>query len=235
MMLGEVGGAVDGYLSTARRSAPERLAAVYLVGGVALGDFSPRQSNVDLVVVGDPRFSPAERQELERAERPLRRGGRPAQVWYTTWEELAEGVPGGSGLDTPMTRAMLRNDAAAMYGPDWPVVAFDPDRYRRWCVDELQAVVGRSEGLMLLRRTVTSLVLQAARLAQGAVTGKVFSKSAAGESVGSLVPVHFRRILTDGVGYRRGAHTSMYWGPFERKYDARALLVRLLEVATREA
>jgi hypothetical protein len=231
VILGEVGGVVDGYLSTARQAVPDRLAAVYLVGGVALGDFSHKQSNVDLVVVGDPAFSPIERQELEKAERPLRRAGRPARVWYTTWEELADGEPGGSGIDTPMTRAMLRNDAIAMYGPDWPVVAFDSDRYRRWCVDELQAVVRGTDGLMLLRRTVTTLVLQGARLAQGAVTGKVFSKSAAGETVGPLVPVHFRRILTDGVGYRRGAQTSMYWGPFERKYDARALLRRLLEVA----
>jgi hypothetical protein len=235
MMLGEVGDPVDAYVGTARRVAPERFAAVYLLGGAALGDFSAKQSNLDLVVVADPLFTPDERQALEKAERPLHRVGRPAEVWYTTWAELADGKPGGYGLDTPMTRAMLRNDAIAVYGPDWPVVGFDVDEYRRWCVEELRGVIGRTDGMMLLRRTVTTLVLSGSRLAQGALTGKVFSKSAAGESVGSLVPAHFRRILTDAVGYRRGAQTSMYWGPFERKYDARALLHRLIEVATHEA
>lgn len=236
-MLGEVGGVVDGYLSTARRVAPQRFAAVYLVGGVALGDFSAKQSNVDLVVVADPPFSAAdpftadERQRLAKAERPLQRAGRPPALWYTTWAELAEGSPGGSGIDTPMTREMLRTDAIAVYGPDWPVVAFDDEQYRRWCVGQLQTVIDLASGLMLLRRDVTPLVLQGARLAQGALTGKVFSKSVAGESVRPLVPDHFRRILTDAVGYRRGAQTSMYWGPFERKYDARALLRRLTEMA----
>jgi hypothetical protein len=234
VILGGVGGVVDGYVGTARRAAPERIAGVYLVGGIALGDFSAKQSNVDLVVVGDPAFTSTERQELRKAERLLHRAGRRAEVWYTTWAELADGAPSGSGIDTPLTRAMLRNDAIAVYGPDWPVVGFDVDQYRRWCVDQLGLVVGRTDGLMLLRRTVTTLVLQGVRLAQGALTGKVFSKSAAGESVGSVVPVHFRRILTDAVGYRRGAQTSMYWGPFERKYDARALLRRLLEVTAGE-
>ena len=71
----------------------------------------------------------------------------------------------------------------------------------------------------------------ASRLAEGAVTGRVFSKTEAGEAVGPLLPPHFRRILTDAVGYRKGAHTSMYWGPFERKYDVRSLLHQLLEAA----
>jgi hypothetical protein len=235
MKLGEVGDPVDTYVGTARRVAPERFAAVYLVGGAALGDYSAKQSNVDLVVVADPTFTPDERHELEKAERPLHRVGRPAEVWYTTWLELADGKPGGYGLDTPLTRAMLRNDAIAVYGPDWPVVGFDVAEYRRWCIEQLRGVIDRTDGLMLLRRTVTTLVLSGSRLAQGALTGKVFSKSAAGESVGPLVPAHFRRILTDAVGYRRGAQTSMYWGPFERKYDARALLQRLIEVATQDA
>jgi hypothetical protein len=57
----------------------------------------------------------------------------------------------------------------------------------------------------------------------------VLSKTEAGELALSLVPVHFRRILHDAAGYRNGANTSMYWGPFERKYDARQLLRQLVQ------
>jgi hypothetical protein len=40
-----------------------------------------------------------------------------------------------------------------------------------------------------------------------------------------------RRVVVDSVGYRQGAQTSMYWGPFERKYDALALARDLLRAA----
>jgi hypothetical protein len=87
------------------------------------------------------------------------------------------------------------------------------------------------KGLLVMRRAVTPLVLEAARLAQGAVSGRLMSRTEAGESVGPLVSTRYRRILTDAVGFRAGAHTSMYWGPFERKYDALILLQDLAHLA----
>ncbi|HUE58351.1 MAG TPA: hypothetical protein VMO88_02095, partial [Acidimicrobiales bacterium] len=75
------------------------------------------------------------------------------------------------------------------------------------------------------------LVLEAARLAHMAITGRVLSKSEAGESITGIVGSRHRRVLVDSVGYRRGAQTSMYWGPFERKYDALALVRDLVRAA----
>ena len=95
-----------------------------------------------------------------------------------------------------------------------------------------ETLVAAAHGLLVLRRAVAPLVLEAARLAQGAITGRVFSKSTAGEAVMPIVSTRQKRILTDAVGYRRGAQTSMYWGPFERKYDALTLVRDLLEAAT---
>ncbi|HET6875154.1 MAG TPA: hypothetical protein VFH70_10265, partial [Acidimicrobiales bacterium] len=146
------------------------------------------------------------------------------------WDEIADGPVAGhgsSGLDTPLTRALLREEAVAFLGPDWPVVSYDDRTYRAWCRSSLERLVADAHGLMVMRRGVSPLVLQAARLAQGAATGRVFSKSEAGETATSLVPIHVRRILNDAVGYRNGANTSMYWGPFERKYDALRLLREL--------
>jgi hypothetical protein len=220
------------YVPAVEQAAPGRLAAVYLVGGLALGDFSPRQSNLDLVVVCDPPLSPPEVAGLGRAERPLERAGRPPAVWYAGWDVIADGPTGDPAgwpeLETPLTRALLREEAVAYVGPDWPVVAYDEGEYRDWCRRSLERLAGEDHGVMVMRRGVASLVLQAARLAQGAATGRVFSKSEAGDSALSLVPLHFRRILHDTAGYRNGATTSMYWGPFERKYDARQLIRELV-------
>ncbi|HET6874117.1 MAG TPA: hypothetical protein VFH70_05025, partial [Acidimicrobiales bacterium] len=64
------------------RVAPGRLAGLYLVGGLALGDFSDRQSNIDLVVVCDPPLTAEETTQLSKSERRLERAGRPPSVWY---------------------------------------------------------------------------------------------------------------------------------------------------------
>lgn len=227
---------VERFVHDLDRLAGGIVEAVYLVGSPALNDFSARQSNIDLVVVTPEPLDGNGSGGIRHAERSLERAGRAPSLWYTSWEVIAAGpvaVPdgGASPLDTPMTRELLRNDAIALAGPDWPVVAHDERALKAWCSERLEAVAADANGLMVMRRGVTPIVLEAARLAQGAISGRVLSKSEAGESATRLVPPHFRRILTDAVGYRRGANTSMYWGPFERKYDARQLIRHLVEAA----
>ncbi len=236
---------IQGYLATLEHLAPAQVAAVYGVGALALDDFSDRQSNIDLVVVANRRPERAEIARLAGAARGLRHAGRPAQVWYVTWEDLDGNGPGSSPrgastpagstddspLATPMTRAILRHDPMALFGPDWPVVGFDVSAYRAWALARLQALVASAHGTLVLRRDVVPLVLEAARLAQAAITGRVLSKSEAGELAMPIVSTRHQRLLTDAVGYRHGAQFSMYWGPFERKYDALTLLRDLLEAA----
>lgn len=221
------------FVPSVERAVPDRLAAVYVVGGMALGDFSARQSNLDVVAVFDPPLAGDEAARVRPAERPLARAGRPASVWYAGWDVIADGPSGDPAgwpaLETPLTRALLREEAIAYLGPDWPVVAYDEGSYRSWCRRTLVELGTGDHGMMVMRRGVGPLVLEAARLAMGATTGRAYSKSEAGESAISLVPHHFRRILQDAVGYRHGANTSMYWGPFERKYDARQLIRELVQ------
>ncbi|MBV9660422.1 MAG: hypothetical protein JO337_04630 [Acidimicrobiales bacterium] len=224
---------VEDYMRDLAQVVPGEVEAVYLVGSPALADFSARQSNVDLVVVTSRPLGGDRVAQLPRVERILDRAHRPPGIWYTTWEVVADGPvdPGpraASTLDTPLTRELLRADAVALSGPDWPVVAYDEGAFRGWCRRALVDLAARASGLMIMRREVAPLVLEAARLAQGAVTGRTLSKSEAGHTATQLVPPHFRRILTDAVGYRQGASTSMYWGPFERKYDARELIRQLV-------
>jgi hypothetical protein len=237
---------IQGYLATLQHLAEAEVAAVYSVGALALNDFSDRQSNIDLVVVTEHRPDQHELARLEGAARGLRHAGRPAEIWYVTWEDLDRNGPGSSldrastpagssavsALATPMTRAILRHDPMALFGPDWPVVGFEVDTYRAWAAARLQALVASAHGLLIFRRDVVPLVLEAARLTQAVITGRVLSKSEAGELAMPIVSTRHQRLLTDAVGYRHGAHFSMYWGPFERKYDALTFLRELRDVAT---
>jgi hypothetical protein len=234
----------DGYLAALQTVAPGQVAAVYGVGAMALGDFSDKLSNVDLVVVSDPPLDEGQHRRLSGAARGLHRAGRDASIWHVTWEDLDAGGPGSSAEDgaavgpsgpatlaTPLTRAILRHDPMALFGADWPVVGHDPEVLKTWCQRRLDALTEAAHGLLVLRRAVGPLVLEAARLAQGSITGRVFSKSEAGEATIPIVSVSHQRVLVDSVGYRHGAHTSMYWGPFERKYDALAVLRELRDAA----
>jgi hypothetical protein len=231
---GVVARAVERYLAALEEVAPGQVEAVYAVGSLALADFSSRQSNLDLVVVSDAPLDSEQARRLGTEVRQLRRAGRSAQVWYTTWEEVAGGPPAlrrPAPLATPMTWAILRRDPMALVGPDWPVAWHDEEAERAWFASRLRELVTGRLGLLVLRRAVVPMVLEASRLALGVRSGRVLSKSEAGEVVQSEVSPKYRRILTDAVGYRKGAQTSMYWGPFERKYDALSLLEDLLELA----
>ena len=223
-------GRIGSYLKTLEANLGSHLSALYLVGGLALGDFSERFSNVDLVVVTDGPLEATLDERLRRGERVLAHAKRDASVWYTTWAEIAdEGAMHQRGrLDTPLTRALLRDEAVPVLGPDWPVVHFKEADLRSWCTREFAELVAAAAGKSMVMRTeVTPFVLQAARLAVGALEGNVVSKSEAAAAAARVVPHHFRRILADCGGFRKGASTSMYWGPFERKYDARELIKHL--------
>ncbi len=223
-------GRIGSYLKALEANLGSHLSALYLVGGLALGDFSERFSNVDLVVVTDGPLEAAALERLRRGERVLAHAKRDAGVWYTTWAEIADedATRAQGGLDTPLTRALLRDEAVPVVGPDWPVVAYREADLRSWCSSEFAGLVAGASGKSMVMRTeVTPFVLQAARLAVGVLEGNVVSKSEAAAAAGRLVPHHFRRILADSSGFRKGASTSMYWGPFERKYDVRELIKHL--------
>lgn len=229
-----VAGPVDTYVDQLRRELGASVAAVYAVGSLALGDFSHKQSNIDLVVVADALPDAETARRLRRSEKQLDRAGRAAAVWYSTWEEVSGGpgsVSRSAELATPLTWAILRNDPMPLFGPDWPVVWEDQPALRAWALDRLNATASAGKGMLLLRRDVGPLVLETARLAQIAMTGRVLSKSEAGESMSGFVATSHRRVLVDSVGYRQGAQTSMYWGPFERKYDALAVVDELIGAA----
>jgi hypothetical protein len=237
---------VDDYVAGVDRVLPGRLEGLYAVGSVALRDFSARQSNLDLVAVAG---SPWHAEELGRVvplHRALRGPARSVCVCYVTWAELAAdpakavapsfrgtaSQPLGEGLATPMTWEIIRSSPVAVRGPEWLVVWQDEASLRDWFGSKLGRARVPARRSLLWRRRTSAVVLETARLAQGAITGRVLSKSEAAEATRGLLSSRFQRVLTDSLGYRRGAQTSMYWGPLERRRDSLDLIRELTGAAT---
>jgi hypothetical protein len=236
--------ALFGYLARLDDHLSGVVTGLYVVGSAALGDFQDRTSNLDLVVTADRPWAPDELRTAVAAHPGLGRGrGRPACVAYVTTDDLGADPRGldrpvfeGSApvaadrLINPFTWQLLGSGAVDLRGPDHPVLWDDPDAVRSWAAGRLSAGwsgAGARPGAWWLRRTVSGTVLEAARLAVAA-SGSVVSKVEASRVVRDRVPGRFRRILEDSAGYRMGGRSSMYWGPMERKRDARDLVRELV-------
>ncbi len=237
----EPDGATAGFVETFTAAAGRQRSGVYLVGSPGLGDLSPRQSNLDVVAVTDRPLPGETLGSLSRVHRSLHLHGRDALVCYTTWRDLAGPAAGASAttfagsraversrLANPMTWSILATHPNPLYGPADPAVHPDPEAVRAWFRSELPGIAQRTGGL-LWRRGLTRLVLQATRCAHGALTGEVLSLREAGEMALPEASHTGHRVITDALGYREGANTSMYWGPFERKANALGLARQLMQ------
>lgn len=219
----------------------DALRAVYGVGSVALGDWVGHLSNLDVVAVAEGAWAPEVVARLRPAVRALAVRGRPARVAWVTWEDLAtdpadsagSGAPVVHGRRTvatgelvnPMTWHILRTAAVCVRGPEYPDVwsgdvrDWAEQRILEWWPAQVAAWERRPTSLWWRRQTCGP-VLEVARLSVLTASGRVVSKLEAGESlVDDGARTTIQRILKDSVGYRQGAHMSMYWGPFERKND----------------
>jgi hypothetical protein len=237
--------ALFGYLATMDEQLPGVVDGLYVVGSAALGDFQERTSNLDVVVAADQEWTAEQLKVAVAAHAGLDRS-RPACVAYVTTADLAgdprtldrpcyEGavVVASDRLVNPFTWHILTSGAVDLRGPDHPVVWDDPAAVQGWAAEILRnewAGAGGRPGAWWLRRTVSSTVLEVARLA-AAASGTVVSKVEAARAVRERVPGRFRRILEDSAGYRLGGRASMYWGPMERKKDARELVRELVAVS----
>ena len=217
--------------------APGSLSGLYAVGSLALGDYVEAQSNFDVLAVSDAPW-PAERLRVDRrAVRHLAQARRPARVGYLTWSDLTGGPPGGGAcyegrravpadvLLNPFTWQVMRSAAVCVRGPEYPEL-WSGD-LRAWAATRLTdhwagwvRASRRRPGRLWLRAATTEVTLEATRLVVALRSGRVVSKLEAGTSAIAAATNRSQRILTDAVGHRSGARTSMYWGPFERRGDA---------------
>ncbi len=225
------------YTAALDAAFPGLLSGLYVVGSVALGDFRPKFSNIDVVAVADRRWSDAELLAARAAQRRLDRH-RASAAAYATWEQLA-GDPRSLGQDlaNPFTWRVLRDDAMVERGPDYPEIWSDDEALSRWARLRLREQwepwvrsVRRYPFSLVVRRTVSDRVLGAAQLYR-ATAGHVQGKAAAGRATIGAIGSNSDRILRDASGFREGSRTSMYWGPLERRRHA----IQLMEEIVRRA
>lgn len=224
---------VQRWLQRLDAGLPGRLTGCYLVGSVALDDFSPQVSNIDLVVCADSAWSDEERRTVLAVAGALERRGRAPHVDAVSYDELEDFGPSPD----PYTRDLLY-DAPALRGRPRPPAAVSDGDLERWALD---ALTDRVEPWVRSRHFptrgwtkggITPMLLDACRL-YAAAQGHVLSKSEAAELVASEATGRSRRrkILGEAISYRHGASTSNYWGPVERKRDTLTLVAELVEAA----
>src|SRR5437016_3994029 len=97
-MIGEIQAVISSYLSAVDDEAPGLVQGLYLIGSVALGDYQPGHSDIDVVMITADRVSDDQIGALARAHERLRRAhSRPHfDGPYLTWDDL-RGPPEAAG------------------------------------------------------------------------------------------------------------------------------------------
>jgi hypothetical protein len=234
------------YLSSLDLALPGRVSGLYVVGSAALGDFSERVSNIDLVVVSDEPWTDGDLGAATAAHDGLKRAG-PAAVAYVQAADLVldprwldrhcyvgSTRTESDRLVNPLTWDILGRGAVDLRGPDHAGGWDESGVIKEWAAEQLRTTWADKVthldrlGSMWFRHDLSAAVLDVARLAVASTAGTMLSKTEAARVLEPDVPGRFRRILTDSVGYRGGGKTSMYWGPLERKQNAMELIHELV-------
>jgi hypothetical protein len=223
--------AITQYLSACDAAVPDLVVGLHIVGSLALGDFRPDRSDIDVVAVVRERPDHAERSALadvHRTHAPTIDGpyltaavlaAEPVDVG-----PVAHHVDGHFVIDdchevSPVTWAILDRDAITVRGvrPAELGVRSDPDAVRRFSAANLQsywtgwaaytaAVIAELPGDSPVdARLLEWGVLGAARVHLAATTGEVVSKSAAGTRARSTAGEEWHSVLQLALDARSGS------------------------------
>jgi hypothetical protein len=228
----EVQGAVDAYVRELDASAPGLADGVYVVGSVALGDYQPSISDVDLVTLCSDVPTSAELQALgglHRASRPT------VDALYATRADLrrdpsALSLPGSvdgvfRDVDafetnpvvwrTLATRAHAVRGTALADGDVW----FDAGALRRWNLANLDTYWSEwvqrartqdgAEARVRHEYGLQWLVLGVPRLHFTIATLDVTSKTDAGRYALGVVPAQWRVVVETAIALRADRSASL--------------------------
>lgn len=243
----------EAYMAAVDAVAPGRLAGLYLVGSAALGDWQEKLSNVDAVAVAEQPWEASLLGSFSAAHRLLDGRGEPGRVAYLTYADLATGpsaagpacFEGGRAVDpgefaTPLTWAVLAEEAVSLRGPEYFAVADDREALRAWAAGRLAGrwkrwADTRRPGRAWTRQALAEDVLEVSRLYVAATRGLAVAKLRAGALALEDLGGRYERVIADVAGFRRGSRMSMYWGPIERKHHGVDLVEELVGRASAAA
>lgn len=230
-----------------QRNTGDLIQSLHLIGSIADGDFRPGRSDLDFVAVLSRELTDDDAEALVVVHRSYRTDPTLPSldgVWLTA-EELRAGpdavadgptsqqgdfVVVARGNRNPVTWFSLP-DAVTLIGElDHDALWRDRERLVSWVRDNAQSYWRRwlsgASGIspaMLGRAAPMWGVLGISRLAYTKATGKIASKSAAGEWALTAFDLRWRPIIEEVLAYRRG-EPSNYGNPFARRRDALAFV-----------
>jgi len=237
------------FLGLLQRYVPGLVSSHHLIGSAADGDFRPGRSDLDFVAVlahpatgdevealvilhrtyaSDPTLPPLDGiwiTEAELAAGPDACGDGPTSH-DNQFLELAR------GNRNPVTWTMLEQGSITLIGDlDRAMVWHDPARLTSWTRENVEQYWdpwhGRAStllslpGLAMLGSAAPMWgVLGISRLHYTLATGKVASKSAAGEYALAVFEERWHSIIRECLRIRHGGRGPLYRNPFERRREA---------------
>jgi len=224
--------AVDGYLAEVDDVANGFVESLYVTGSIALDDYRPPISDVDLVAVCRRRPSRGEIAALSALHRPSKPS---VDVLYATREDLGRdpsglSLPGSVGGEfrpdgafeaNPVVWRVLSTRAIAVRGDPLGAgdVWFDADTLRRWNLANLDSYW--SEWLERARAHVPTedrvrseyglrwLVLGIPRLHYTVATLDVTSKTGGGRHALDVVPTQWHAVVTCAIALRADRQSAL--------------------------
>jgi len=227
----DAGRALASWIDRIDGALPGRIEGVYVTGSIALGDYRPGPSDVDVVAITASPLTTAELGRAAAAHRAHERAvARPElSAAYLSWDQIRQ--PPAAAGDAPFWRRRWRERhnevnpalwhtlalrALAVRGPA-PTqlgVAFDRRDLTAWCLDNLDSYwrAALARGRRLASRAglaglsdpwVAWMVLGAPRLHYSIATGDVTSKDGAGRYVLERLAPAWHPIAAEALRIRR--------------------------------
>ena len=246
----EVGFAAGELTRLLQRHVPGLVDGLHLIGSAADGDFRPGRSDLDFAAVLSRPASPDDLEALTIIHRlyasdltfpPL------DGIWLTA-AELAAGpdsathgpttqsgdfVGDGRGNRNPVTWLALRQQPLTVLGepPDRTALWYDPQRLASWTCENVEDYwagwlqrasrpLGAAGLAMLGQAAPMWGVLGISRLHFTLATGRIASKSGAGEHAQSVFDQRWQRIIAEALRIRRGTGSPRYRNPLARRREA---------------
>jgi hypothetical protein len=151
------------------------------------------------------------------------------------------------GNRNPVTWETLRDIGVTIFGTlDRASLWHDRARLASWTRENVEAywvpwlarasILWSPAGIAMLGRKAPMWgVLGISRLHHTLTTGRIASKSAAGEHAKSAFDPRWHRILDECIAIRRGAGRALYGNPFARRRDALAYMAMVIAAIRSES
>jgi predicted nucleotidyltransferase len=230
--------AIASYREALAKALPGKYTGLYLTGSVALGDWIPERSDLDILVVTNGQLAATDVDRL--ADLHARLAGRPyLDAIYLSRADLGAELPADHGglphaIDgvlrrdgyrpDPVLWATLDRHGVTLEGPLASTLAVAPEParlrdwnlgnlhsyWRPWAADARLRLADRDSAVPLAAEVVVHALLGPGRLHYTISTGEILAKSASAGYTAGLLPGH-ADLLARGQRWRLGEDAEQFF------------------------